>query len=43
MTQKDMTQKDFKKPEYYFNRELSLLKFQERVLAQAKDENTLPW
>ncbi|HED17111.1 MAG TPA: RNA degradosome polyphosphate kinase, partial [Gammaproteobacteria bacterium] len=35
-----MTPKDFTKPEYYFNRELSLLKFQERVLAQAKDENT---
>jgi len=35
-----MTHKNFKKPEYYFNREISLLKFQERVLAQAKDEHT---
>jgi len=35
-----MVNVDFKNPEYYFNRDLSLLKFQERVLAQAKDENT---
>ncbi len=35
-----MSKADFKSPEYYFNRELSLLKFHERVLAQAKDENT---
>ncbi|WP_303902622.1 polyphosphate kinase 1 [Thiohalomonas denitrificans] len=30
---------DLKKPEYYINRELSLLEFNRRVLAQAKDEN----
>ncbi|CAG7857767.1 polyphosphate kinase [biofilm metagenome] len=30
---------DLQKPEYYINRELSLLEFNKRVLAQAKDEN----
>jgi polyphosphate kinase len=30
---------DLNKPEYYFNRELSLLEFNKRVLAQAKDEH----
>jgi len=30
---------DLKKPELYINRELSLLEFNKRVLAQAKDEN----
>lgn len=35
-----MKQVDFNNPDYYFNRELSLLKFHERVLAQAKDEQT---
>lgn len=29
---------DLKKPEYYINRELSLLEFNQRVLEQAKDE-----
>jgi len=32
---------DFSRPEFYFNRELSLLEFNVRVLAQARDE-TLP-
>ncbi len=32
---------DFKKPEYYLNRQLSLLEFNWRVLQQAKDE-TIP-
>lgn len=31
---------DLKNPEYYINRELSLLEFNRRVLAQAKDKNT---
>ena len=31
---------DIKAPELYFNRELSLLDFNSRVLAQALDENT---
>lgn len=31
---------DLKLPEYYINRELSLLEFNHRVLEQAKDENT---
>jgi polyphosphate kinase len=30
---------DLQKPEFYINRELSLLEFNKRVLAQAKDEN----
>jgi polyphosphate kinase len=30
---------DLNDPAYYFNRELSLLEFNDRVLAQAKDEN----
>ncbi|HEY8098261.1 MAG TPA: hypothetical protein VIE65_19545, partial [Methylobacter sp.] len=29
---------DLQKPELYINRELSLLEFNKRVLAQAKDE-----
>ena len=31
---------NFKSPEFYINRELSLLEFNRRVLAQAKDKNT---
>ncbi|KPK12098.1 MAG: polyphosphate kinase [Acidithiobacillales bacterium SG8_45] len=31
---------DLKQPEFYFNRELSLLEFNRRVLSQALDENT---
>ncbi len=31
--------KNFEKPEYYVNRELSWLKFDERVLSEAKDKN----
>ena len=38
----DITEKesqiDLQKPEVYINRELSLLEFNKRVLAQAKDE-----
>ena len=30
---------DIKQPEFYFKRELSLLQFQSRVLAQASDES----
>ena len=30
---------DLQNPEFYINRELSLLEFNKRVLAQAKDEN----
>jgi polyphosphate kinase len=37
---KMMGEIDLKSPEYYFNRELSVLQFQWRVLAQASDENT---
>src|SRR3984885_16119883 len=33
-----MTPPDLKAPEYYINRELSLLEFNQRVLAQAFDE-----
>ena len=32
---------DFRAPEYYFNRELSWMKFDERVLSEARDK-TLP-
>jgi len=31
--------KEFEKPEYYVNRELSWLKFDERVLSEARDKN----
>ncbi|MCD8155246.1 MAG: RNA degradosome polyphosphate kinase [Clostridiales bacterium] len=31
--------KDFEKPEYFVNRELSWLKFDERVLSEARDKN----
>lgn len=34
-----MTDIDLKQPEYYINRELSLLQFQQRVLAQASNKN----
>ena len=30
---------DFRSPEYYFNRELSWMKFDERVLSEARDKN----
>lgn len=33
------TSVDFKKPEYYLNRQLSLLEFNWRVLQQARDES----
>lgn len=36
-----MNEPDLKQPEYYINRELSLIEFNRRVLAQAKD-NTVP-
>ncbi len=36
-----MERKDFEKPEYFVNRELSWLKFDDRVLCEAKDK-TLP-
>lgn len=38
MTDMDMEEIELKLPEYYFNRELSLLEFNRRVLEQAKDE-----
>ena len=34
-----MNDLDLTQPEYYINRELSLLQFQHRVLAQASNEN----
>jgi len=34
-----ITALDLKKPEYFFNRQLSLLEFNWRVLQQAKDES----
>ena len=34
-----MTDIDLTQPEYYINREISLLQFQHRVLAQASDKN----
>ena len=34
-----MENNELEKPEYYINRELSLLEFNVRVLAQAKDES----
>ena len=36
-----MDKKNFEKPEYYVNRELSWLKFDDRVLSEARDK-TLP-
>ena len=36
-----MDLKDYMKPEYYWNRELSWIKFNERVLSEARDK-TLP-
>ena len=30
---------DLTKPEYFYNRELSWLKFDERVLSEARDKN----
>ena len=36
-----MNHKDFEKPEYFVNRELSWLRFEERVLSEARDK-TLP-
>ena len=35
-----MSRVDLKSPEYYINRELSLLEFNRRVIEQAKDKNT---
>ena len=32
-------EQDFKKPEYYENRELSWLKFNHRVLSEARDKS----
>ena len=32
-----MSKKELKNPEYYYNRELSWLKFDARVLSEAKD------
>lgn len=34
-----MDLKDYKKPEYYWNRELSWIKFNERVLSEARDKS----
>ena len=34
-----MSTDDFLKPEYYKNRELSWIKFNERVLSEARDKN----
>ena len=34
-----MDTKKFEKPEYYVNRELSWLKFNERVLSEARDKS----
>ena len=34
-----MDLKSFEKPEYFVNRELSWLKFDERVLSEAKDKS----
>lgn len=34
-----MDKKNFEKPEYYVNRELSWLKFDDRVLSEARDKN----
>lgn len=34
-----MDKKDLKNPEYYYNRELSWVKFNERVLGEARDKN----
>ena len=34
-----MNKKNFEKPEYYVNRELSWLKFDDRVLSEARDKN----
>jgi len=38
-TDANNTELDFKKPEYYINRQLSLLEFNRRVLQQARDES----
>ena len=35
----DLNSSDFNNPDYYLNRELSLLQFNLRVLEQAMDEN----
>ena len=34
-----MEQNDYKKPEYYMNRELSWIKFNDRVLSEARDKS----
>jgi polyphosphate kinase len=39
MTDKMIHDIDLQKPELYINRELSILEFNKRVLAQAKDES----
>ena len=36
-----MDYKEYTKPEYYWNRELSWIKFNERVLSEARDKNLL--
>ena len=36
-----MNLKEYTKPEYYTNRELSWVKFNERVLSEARDKNLL--